>query len=63
MSYNDDIIQEGPLSFKVILLGDSSKTISKLGVGKTCFIRQFIDNEFLLKSKPTCSVDFVTKIY
>jgi len=26
MSYNDDIIHEGPLSFKVILLGDSSKS-------------------------------------
>lgn len=37
--------------------------LGQLDIGKTCFIRQFIDNEFPAQTKPTISVDFVTKTY
>ena len=32
-----------------------------IDVGKTTFIRQYIDREFVAKTKSTCSVDFVVK--
>ena len=53
--------QNAPLSFKIILLGDSGNLFTILDVGKTTFIRQYIDQTFIPKTKPTCSVDFAVK--
>jgi small GTP-binding protein len=50
-----------PLSYKIILLGDSSKYWINLGVGKSSLIKQFVDHEFNENIKPTCGIDYVTK--
>jgi len=49
------------LSFKVILLGDSGNHEYIQGVGKTSFIKQYINNEFNPKTRSTCCVDFTIK--
>jgi GTPase SAR1 family protein len=44
MSYKEGPMQESPLSFKIILLGDSGTLPPIADIGKTCFINQFIKN-------------------
>lgn len=40
---------------KVLLIGES-------GVGKSCMLQAFIDNEFVMVHLPTIAIDFKTKI-
>ena len=58
----EPVIEAIPLSFKVILLGDSSSYPYKhIDVGKTSFIKQYVDRNFIEFTKPTTSIDFVVK--
>lgn len=36
--------------------------IGESGVGKTCLLQQFIDNDFLMNHLPTIAIDFRMKI-
>ena len=40
---------------KLLIIGNS-------GVGKTCILKQFVDNEFLETHLTTIGVDFMSKI-
>ncbi|KAK7343191.1 hypothetical protein VNO80_26155 [Phaseolus coccineus] len=40
--------------FKIVMVGDS-------GVGKSQLLNRFVKNEFLMKSKPTIGVEFLTR--
>ena len=55
------ISQEIPLSFKIILLGNSGSLFPNEDVGKTTFIKQYIDHQYVQITKPTISVDFAVK--
>ena len=55
------ISQDVPLSFKIILLGNSGNFIPYQDVGKTTFIKQYIDHKYSHNVKPTISVDFAVK--
>lgn len=46
--------EEFDFLFKIVIIGDS-------GVGKTNLLSKFIDDTFLMDSKPTIGVEFATK--
>ena len=48
--------------FKYIIIGDTGRTTINAGVGKSCFVLQFIENRFRLEHEPTIGVQFGVKI-
>jgi len=40
---------------KILLIGES-------GVGKSCILQSFVENEFILNHLPTIAIDFKTKV-
>ena len=42
--------------FKYIIIGDTGRTTINAGVGKSCFVLQFIENRFRLEHEPTIGV-------
>jgi hypothetical protein len=49
------------ISFKVIIIGESSNPLITLGVGKTTLIHKYIHGEFLNEYNITVGVDFKSK--
>ncbi len=46
---------------KYIIIGDQSKLAHNEGVGKSCILMRFIDNEFKMDSDATIGVEFGSK--
>lgn len=48
--------------FKLIVIGDTSKILSILGVGKSCMLLQFLEKKFKFDHDTTIGVEFGSKI-
>ena len=48
--------------FKFIIIGDTGRYVTDLGVGKSCLLLQFIDHRFRQKHEVTIGVEFGAKM-
>lgn len=52
---------DNPVTFKIIVIGDSGTHFSYLGAGKTALINKYVTGEFSEEVNVTVGVDFSSK--